>query len=120
MAFFFKKFPKTDYAFVSEPKNKKTITNILTAFFLRKISFVQNLIYSSYTIKDDDTPESLSKKFYNNPQYYWTPLVINNIIDPYSEWAMPPDILERFTAKKYKDGKNLKKVDRHFLSCAFQ
>jgi hypothetical protein len=119
MAFFFKKFPKTEYAFINDPKNKKTVTNILTAFFLRKLGFNQNLMYESYVIKDNDTLESLSNMIYKTPLHYWTILVVNDIIDPYTEWAMPSDILEKFTAKKYKDGKKLKRTDGTFYQIPF-
>lgn len=111
MSFFFKSFPKTEYSFINDPRNKKIITNILTAFFLRKIGFNRILMYEAYSVKDSDTVESLSEQFYKSPLHYWTILVINDIIDPYSEWAMPSDTLEHFVAKKYKDGKKLKRVD---------
>lgn len=111
MAFFFKKFPKTEYSFINNPQAKKTVTNILTAFFLRKMGFNRILMYDYYSVKDNDTPESLSEYFYKSALHYWTLLIINDIIDPYTEWAMPSDILEKFTAKKYKDGRKLKKVD---------
>lgn len=119
MAFFFKKFPKTDYSFINDSKTKKSVTNILTAFFLRKLGFNRVLMYDSYTVKDNDTPETLSEDIYKSPLHYWTMLIVNDIIDPYSEWAMPSDILEKFTAKKYKEGRRLKKVDGSFYQIPF-
>lgn len=119
MAFFFKKFPKTDYSFINDPKNKKQITNILTAFFLRKLSYNQNLIFESYIVKDKDTIESISHDIYNSSLHYWTILVVNNIIDPYSEWTMTSDVLEKFVIKKYKDGRKLKRVDGTFYQIPF-
>lgn len=119
MAFFFKKFPKTNYAFINDPKSKKITTNILTAFFLRKMGVNRVFMYETYTVKDNDTPETLSNNIYKSPLHYWTILIINDIIDPFTEWAMPADILEKFTAKKYKDGRRLEKVDGTFYQIPF-
>lgn len=102
--FFFFKFPKMSYGFVSKPNEKKIVTNILTAFFLRKINTLKSMIFNQYTIRDDDSVESLSHKFYKDPMYYWSILLVNDIIDPYTEWAMPTDVLEVFVAKKYLNG----------------
>lgn len=109
--FFFYKFPKTDYAFISDPTQKRQVTNILTAFFLRKVGSLKKMLFQKYTIRDDDSIESLSEKLYKDPLHYWTLLVVNDIIDPYSEWAKPFDILEKFVTKKYADGVQSQKVD---------
>lgn len=101
--FFFAKFPKIEYGFIND-KNKKNTTNILSAFFLRKISSLHNAIFDQYVIRDDDSIESLANKIYRNPMYYWVLLIANDIIDPYTEWAMPYNVMERFVRKKYENG----------------
>lgn len=111
MAYFFKKFEKIDYAFISDPNNKKQVTNILTSFFLRKIKSYKSVIFQKYTIKDEDTLESLSDKLYSSPLHYWVFLVINDIIDPFSEWAKDSYLLEKFVSKKYAEGRKLVKTD---------
>ena len=111
MAFFFKKFNKIDYGFIGDPSNKKQVQNILTAFFLRKVSSFKYNLFQRYTIRDDDSIESLSSKLYETPMYYWTILVANDIIDPYSEWAKDSFLIEKFTAKKYAEGVKVQKKD---------
>lgn len=119
MAFFFKKFDKIGYSFINDPNQKKQVTNILTAFFLRKVSSYKSLIFQKYSVRDDDSIESLSDKVYDNPMHYWTFLVVNNIIDPFSEWAKDSYILEKFVAKKYKVGKQIKKKDGTTVTIPF-
>lgn len=119
MAFFFKKFDKIGYGFINEPNQKKQVTNILTAFFLRKVSSYKSLIFQKYGIRDDDSIESLSDKLYNNPMHYWTFLVINDIIDPFSEWAKDSSIMEKFVAKKYQVGKQNRKKDGTIVTVPF-
>jgi|PlaIllAssembly_1097288.scaffolds.fasta_scaffold00001_16 hypothetical protein len=111
MAFFFKKFDKISYSFISDPSQKKQVTNILTAFFLRKVSAYKSFLFQKYSVRDDDSIESLADKIYGNPAHYWTFLVVNDIIDPFSEWAKDSYLLEKFVAKKYQVGRQFKKVD---------
>lgn len=108
---FFKKFPKIDYALISDPKTEKKVTNILTSFFLRKMTYRKSLFFQQYFLKDEDIPESLSYDVYHNVLHYWTILVINKIVDPYSEWVLPTNVLEKFVEKKYKNGIKLKLKD---------
>lgn len=111
MAFFFKKFEKMGYAFINAPSQRKQVTNILTAFFLRKVSAYKAFLFQKYNVRDDDSIESLSDKLYGTPSHYWTFLVINDIIDPFSEWPKDSYLLEKFVARKYRNGKILQKAD---------
>lgn len=97
MSFFFKDFAETDY-------NGKNVCNILTAFFLKRLNYNKKVLYQQYSIEDKDIPEYLSKKFYGSEKFYWSFLIINDIIDPYCEWVIDYETLERFVVKKYKDG----------------
>lgn len=108
MGFFFKKFDKMSYSFINDPNQKKQVVNILTAFFLMKVSAYKSFFFQKYTLRDDDSIESLSDKIYNDPSHYWTFLVVNDIIDPFSEWVKDSYLLEKFVAKKYRLGKQLK------------
>ena len=111
MAFFFKNFDTIGYGFINNLGNKKHVTNILTAFFVRKVSGYKALLFQKYSLRDDGSIESLSDKLYSTPLHYWTFLVVNDIIDPFSEWSKNSYLLEKFTERKYREGKKLKKLD---------
>jgi hypothetical protein len=73
----------------------------------RRVKITDNIddmfhIYE-YIVEDGETPELLSYKIYNDPNKHWVLLLINEIIDPYTEWPMSIDELERYTAMKYHD-----------------
>lgn len=116
MAFFFKKFDKIEYAFIGDSDQRKQVTNILTAFFLSKITSNRSVLFQKYSVRDDDSIESLSDKLYDSPSHYWTLLFVNNIIDPFSEWAKDSFILEKFVAKKYENGKQIAKKDGSMMT----
>lgn len=119
MAFFFKKFDKIGYAFINDHDKKKQVTNILTAFFIRKVSAFKSLLFQKYSVRDDDSIESLSDKLYGSPVHYWTFLVINDIIDPFSEWAKESYLLEKFAERKYREGKKIRKADGTIYTVPF-
>lgn len=108
---FFKKFSKISYSFIDEPDNPQQVTNILSAFYLKKMLFNKSLIFQKYTAKDEDIPEFVSDKLYSTAEYYWVFLIINDIINPYTEWCMRSDILDAFVEQKYKNGIQFKKTD---------
>jgi hypothetical protein len=107
---FFKKFPKISYSFIGS-KEKKIVTNILTAFIMKKIKSFRTMLFQTYTLKDEDTPESLSQTLYDSPYHYWTLLISNNVINPFYEWSLSKNIIEKLTEKKYKNGIIYKKTD---------
>lgn len=42
-------------------------------------------VYSIYTVKRNDTWDSLALEFYNNPTLYWIICSFNRVQDPYTE-----------------------------------
>lgn len=106
--FFFTNFPIIDYTI--EP-NTKQVTDILTAFFLRRVEGLRTAFFHQYIIKDEDTPESLSYKLYKDPLYYWSLLISNDIINPYTEWVIPSSAIMGYVEKKYQYGIRNKLID---------
>lgn len=54
-----------------------------------------------YFIADYKSPEQISYELYNNPNYHWTILLLNNIIDPYHDWPMSNENLLNYSLNKY-------------------
>lgn len=47
------------------------------------------------------TPEQLSDDIYGDPKYFWTILLINNIINPFIDWYMIEDHLYDYAIRLY-------------------
>lgn len=65
-----------------------------------------NAIYNSalpYTITPGETPDRVALKEFNDPSWYWTILLLNNITDVRSEWPMASDELDDYVEGKYGD-----------------
>jgi hypothetical protein len=83
----------------------------LSKNLFRRVRFRDNLnsLYINsvrYTIKEGETPESISYDKYDSTEWYWTILLLNNIIDLNNDW--PVDAVELDTAinKKYGNKQN--------------
>lgn len=87
-------YPNTNYDGIS-------VTDILKRFkfsdeFL-KSSFVEN-----YTLKEEDSPESLAYLLYKDPKMSWLVLLLNNMSDRNTDWPYSYRNMERVLEKKYK------------------
>jgi hypothetical protein len=94
---FFEFFPSTSY-------EKKTVTNILTAFLLKRDQINNLLFFQRYVINDGETPMSIAKKLYKDERLHWVILLVNEIVDPYYDFILPSNFFEKFVNAKYEDG----------------
>lgn len=100
MSNYFNKFPNTDYEFSGR-------TSIVKDIF-RRSTFISEYkpytdLYEEYLVKDGETPESLSIRFYGDVAYHWIILIFNEIHNIYSDWPMNQLALENYCREKYGD-----------------
>lgn len=98
---FFSQFPRINY---TTDKLTRTVTNICTAFLLKRIRVDDSFVFQRYIVQDGDTPEVVSEKLYSTPDYYWVILLVNSIVNPMTEWYMDSRMIEAFAEAKYADG----------------
>lgn len=86
-------FPPTEY-------NGIMVTDITKRFQFsdkfRASSYVEN-----YTVRDGETPESLSYALYKDTQYSWIILMLNYITDRNNEWPYSYNELQNVLNNKY-------------------
>lgn len=73
-----------------------------------------NVAYASstpYTIQENETPDSIAYKEYGDSEWFWTILIINNIVNIGSMWPLSTDELDKYIDKKYGD---YQYKDRHW------
>lgn len=44
--------------------------------------------FKKYQLREDDTPEGLSRRFYETDRYWYLILMVNNIQDPFFSWFL--------------------------------
>lgn len=83
----------------------------LSKNLFRRVRFRDNLnaLYvasTKYTIQTGETPEIISNKRYGSTDWYWTILILNNIIDINNDWPVSDYELDIAIEKKYGDAQN--------------
>lgn len=99
---YFSAFPLTLYSFDNK-SDPIILTHILRRFKFREK--VKSLIqeWEQHVVSDNETPELVSMRFYGETKYHWLILLFNDITDPFTEWVMDSNTLERYVARKYDD-----------------
>lgn len=58
-------------------------------------------LYDYYDIRDNETPEIIADKIYNDPQLHWVILLCNDIIDPVYDWVLSQEQLLAHVSATY-------------------
>lgn len=94
MSNYFKYFPTTTYM-------NKTVTDIT-----RRVKIIDDIRrdpygFLPYTVKDDDRPEDVARYYYGDVNKVWIVYMANLIVDPYTQWPLSNDNLEKTVRAKY-------------------
>lgn len=102
MSKFYDLFPLIPYDISKENIVKQDyITNIFLRFgFLSEVKN-NTLSYYEYLIRDQDTPENLADRLYDDPEYHWVILLMNDIVNPLFDWPLKQDAFDKFIIDKY-------------------
>lgn len=101
---YFSNFPNIDYAFKINRAGKPISCEIKDYFHLMKVRddlYKYDTIYDNYYVGESERPDNISFKLYDDDQYYWVILQINDIVDYYNQWPMSIPDLEAHILRKY-------------------
>ena len=101
MANYFFNFPTTYYINTDNNNDLDVVTDIT-----KRVAFEEKLkknsaAYYKIVVTDDDSPEILADKFYNDVEKHWIILMMNDIIDPQFDWPLKERDLVKFINNKY-------------------
>tara|TARA_R100001377_G_C3172763_1_gene103680 strand:+ start:138 stop:680 length:543 start_codon:yes stop_codon:yes gene_type:complete len=84
---YFAQFPIIFYDSVGNG-DTKIVTHLLKRVALHSKVKSVTAIFDSYDVKNGETPEMIAHKLYDDAEYHWVVLLINNITDRYHQWPM--------------------------------
>tara|TARA_A200000159_G_scaffold116663_2_gene110176 strand:+ start:903 stop:1481 length:579 start_codon:yes stop_codon:yes gene_type:complete len=93
---YFKSFPTTNW------NGQEMVDLSRRADILTKIQG-DPTVFLPYTLKENDTMESVAYYYYGDAGLSWLVGMANDIIDPYTDFWKPFPVLERFIAEKYAE-----------------
>lgn len=95
---YFSKLPYTTYEI--------TGSEVVVKDILKRSAFISEYrpytdLYSSYTIKDGETPQTIANELYGASTFHWVVLLFNEIHNPYFDWPLNSLDLEKYCIDKY-------------------
>ena len=97
---YFSMFPVLSYD--AKGNGKETIMTNLFRRVKVKSNASDNIVdFDYYDVQDGETPEMIAYKYYGDANLHWVILVINDIVDYYSDWPMSVQAFEQFIKDKY-------------------
>lgn len=113
---FFKNFPYITYTLNpnSRPGDYSVVTDIFKRIRIYSSVLNDARVYYPYQIKDGDTPENISHRYYGSVDYYWVILLINQIVDPLREWPKSYTSFLNYIIDKYGSTQTAMNTIHHY------
>jgi len=110
---FFKHYPLVQYG--------NTVSNTVAVNILAKIAFQKTIqqnfeVFHPYTIQEGDRADIIAYLYYGDSGYDWLVYYSNNIVDPYYDWYMDGNSLNRFITDKYQSLTDARRKIKFFRS----
>ena len=99
---YFANFPIIIYDSVGD-LNFKLVTNLLKRVVVRSKVATNTSLFDTYDVKESETPEMIAHKLYNNSEYHWIVLLVNNITDRYHQWPQNQNQFLAYLKDKYSN-----------------
>jgi hypothetical protein len=107
-------FPRVDYS-ISEDKNiTESVTNIFKRYAILRDVLSNAGSYVLYEVEDNETPEILAEKVYNDAGAGWMILYANKIIDPQFDWPLSDINFKKYIIEKYGSISNATTTYHHY------
>ena len=103
MANYFYNFPTTYYINTDDNTDLDVVTDITKRIGFEQEFKKNSAAYFKISVTDDDTPEILAHKFYDDVEKHWIILMMNDIVDAQFDWPMKEQDLYKFIESKYVD-----------------
>ena len=97
---YFAQFPTIFYDAVGNT-NPKIVTHLLKRVAIHSKARATTALYDTYDVKNGETPESIAHKYYDDAEYHWIVLLVNNITDRFHQWPMNTRQFLAHLAEKY-------------------
>lgn len=79
------------------------VTNLLARCSVIPNVLKNPMVYYKYDIQEDDTPEIVAHKYYDDSYRYWIVLFANQILDPQWGWPLNSGQFQKYMVDKYPD-----------------
>lgn len=103
--------PLTTYS-LDDGATNQVVVDIFKRIIFSKEYLDNSSYYQKYDLRQGDSPEDISFRFYGTPNLHWLVLMVNNIVDPRFEWPLTEEELYEQTKSKYGVAQNVYATNR--------
>lgn len=104
---YFNQFPKLTYD-IRGDQDFKLVPDIFRRVKVRgNVANNINLL-DAYDLEDGEKPEDVAFKLYNDAEYHWVVLLVNNIKNRYHDWPLSNQAFEKWVFEKYENPQAIK------------
>lgn len=107
-------FPKVDYSISEDGNITESVTNIFKRYAILRNILSNAGSYVLYEVEDNETPEALAEKVYNDAGAGWIILYANQIIDPQFDWPLSDVSFKKYIIEKYGSISNATTTYHHY------
>lgn len=98
---YFNKFPRVNYSF-DNGDSTKTAVDIVKRVKFRDYIKENSEMFVEYQLRDGDTPDIVADKVYGDSKLHWVIMLLNDVTNPYYDWALSQQNLEAYAFNKYR------------------
>ena len=91
---YFRHFPIIEYG-------SKVARNIIARPRLKESILNNPLAFYKYVITDDQRPDQVASRYYEDAELVWLVFLANDIVDPYHQWPLTQSQFDDLMAEKY-------------------
>jgi len=113
MAFYFRAFPTTTYRIPGQKKSVPVI-DITRRFAISDFLRKAKVTFDEYILQDGERPDTVAYQYYQDFTMDWLVLLVNEIQDPYFEWAMGYDQFQSYLKQKYGSVEYTQRTTHHY------
>lgn len=113
---YFSYLQNVEYAITANKAGIVNYVNNKDFFHLMKVRddvFREDTLYIEHVVKDGERPDQISYEYYDDEQFYWIILQINDITDFYNQWPLSYKELEEYCDKKYGGSVGIEQVHHY-------
>jgi hypothetical protein len=81
--------------------NSILVNNLMTRSYMLPSLQKNVMLFYEYDVKENDTPENVAFRYYDDVNRFWLVLYSNNILDPQGEWPLTNNQFISFLNSKY-------------------
>lgn len=103
---FFDSTPEVLYPDFLDKSKLKLSKNLFRKVRIRDNYNSSFLVSKKYVIQPGETPDKIAFSLYGDSEWYWTILLVNNIVDMNTQWPLEGDEFENYIEDKYGENQN--------------